>query len=111
MKTENKIFRVAVLAVGCVVYWFFFAADWNSSYPTNEFYLADVIDFKYSFVADLISFVVRDTPLNYVLRGIEFDHGGVEDILLVIVNVGYFYCLWSYREDVVVLIKDFIKKI
>ena len=68
-------------------------------------------NFKYSFVGDLISFVVSDTPLDYVLSGIEFDHGRVEDILLVIVNVGYFYCLWSYREDVVVLIKDFIKKI
>tara|TARA_Y100001970_G_scaffold159231_1_gene194783 strand:- start:750 stop:1079 length:330 start_codon:yes stop_codon:yes gene_type:complete len=109
MKTENKIFRLAVLAVGFVVYWFFFAAYWDSDW--KGFYLVDVIDFKYSFVSNLIYFVVRDTPLDEVLWHIKFDHGSVEDILLVIVNVGYFYCLWFYREDIVVLIKDFIKKI
>ena len=105
MKTENKIFRVAVLAVGCVVYWLLFATQWV------DFPLYFVIDFKYSLVGVLINSVIHDTPLWKVSLdfGVDFDH--VENILLVIVNVGYFYCLWSYREDVVVLIKDFIKKI
>ena len=109
MKTENKIFRISVLVVGCVVYWIFFAAYWDSNW--NGFYLVDVIDFKHSQVGLLIFSVIHGTPLWKVSQdfGVDFDH--VENILLVIFNVGYFYCLWSYREDVVVLIKDLIKKI
>ena len=104
MKAENKIPRIALLVIGYIIYWIFFATPWDDKY----WYL-DTIDFYSSFVSELIHTILRSTFLydkvSYTYYKITFS------ILHLVIHLGYPYCLWVYREDIVVFIRNFIKKI
>ena len=103
MKAENKIFRIAVLLFGIIIYWVFFATYWHDKY----WYL-DQIDIRYSFVVQMIDIVLPEFSL-FNLHWIIYDI--VRIIVILFVHVFYLYWLWSSRENIVVLIKNFIKKI
>ena len=104
MKAENKIPRIALFVIGCIIYWIFFATPWS-----DEYWYLDEIDFYFSFVGELIHTILRSTFLydkvSYIYYSITFS------ILNLVIHLGYAYCLWVYREDIVVFIRNFIKKI
>ena len=103
MKAENKIFRIAVLLLGIIIYWVFFATYWD-----DTFWYLDQIDIRDSFVVQMIDIVLKEQAL-FNIHWIIFEI--VRTIVIFFAHVFYLYWLWSSRENIVVLIKNFIKKI
>ena len=107
MKTENKRYRAIILLIGLGFYYLLFGSSWG---PLDGWRLDD-IDFYNSFVMGIID--------NYVLFNQHLFFLGlphklfyfIKDFILFSVNVGFLYCLWTYREDIVVFIKKLINKI
>jgi hypothetical protein len=102
MKAENKNYRIILLLIGLGFYYIFFATYWGDRY----WYL-DKIDLRYSFVSVLIEDVIYNTFFGLPITLFTL----VETFVLLSVHAGYFYCLWFYRENIVVFIKKFINKI
>ena len=105
MKAENKIFRIAVLVLGYIFYYIFFVVDY--SFGLKKFFF-DSIDLRYSFVSGFL----HDVVSNLFYKRVPYEiQSLIEFIVIFGVHAGYLYCLWYYRENIVVFIKNFIKKI
>jgi hypothetical protein len=102
MKAENKNYRIIVLLIGLGFYYIFFATYWSD----NDWYL-DEIDLRFSFVSVLIYDVLYKPLSNLPITLSTL----IDTFVILSVHAGYLYCLWFYREDIVVLIKKFINKI
>ena len=102
MKTENKNYRIIVLLAGLIFYYIFFSTYWS-----DEYWYLDEIDTSYSFVNQLVYNLLN--KLFFLLPNALYDL--IEGLVLLIVHLGYFYFLWSCREDIVVLIKKLFNKI
>ncbi len=103
MKAENKIPRITLLVIGYIIYWIFFATPWDES----DWYLE--IDFYYSFVSELIHTILDRT---FLYDKVAYTYYKITSIILrLVIHLGYLYCLWVYRENIVVFIRNFIKKI
>jgi len=105
MKAENKIFRIAVLILGIIIYWVFFATYWSDKY----WYL-DQIDLRNSFVVQMIDIVLSEIHL-FKSFNLHWLFEIVRAIVILFAHIFYLYWLWSSRENIVVSIKNFIKKI
>ena len=106
MKAENKIFRIAVLILGYIFYYIFFVVFYNRFNKSFEFFTGP--DFRYSYVSGFF----RDVLDNLFNKRVSSEiQSFIEFIVIFSIHAGYLYCLWFYREDIAVFIKNFFKKI
>ena len=94
MKTENKNYRIIVLLLGLILYYILFATSWSLK--------------QFEFFNSLIGQLIQDIIFANLLGWHHYD---LEWLIIIIFNVSYLYCLWKFREEIVILIKKFINKI